>query len=127
MFGSVSQWFFNWLGGIRPATDAVGFDRIIIHPELIEELQWVESAYKSVRGRIISNWYKKNGKIVFDIRVPVNVKAELHLPVRDGDQVFENSLPVAQAAGVQIIGQRKNEHIYNLSSGKFNFELKEVK
>ena len=43
MFGSVSQWFFNWMGGIQPAPQSVGFDKIIIRPQIIEDLQWVNS------------------------------------------------------------------------------------
>jgi len=127
MFGSVSQWFFNWLGGLRPAPDAIGFDRIIITPLLIDELRWVETSYHSVRGEIISNWYKRDGKIIFDIRLPVNVRASLYLPVREGEQVLENGLPVAQAAGVELVSQQKNEQIVKLGSGKFHFEIKEIK
>jgi len=26
MFGSISEWFFKWLGGIQPDPEAVGFD-----------------------------------------------------------------------------------------------------
>jgi alpha-L-rhamnosidase len=123
MFGSVSQWFFNWLGGIQPAADAVGFDKIILRPKIINDLQWVKTDYSSVRGKITSNWSKHGDNIMFEIHIPINAQAELHLPVREGDQVLENGLTITKAAGVEIIDQNKTEHIYNLSSGKFNFEI----
>jgi alpha-L-rhamnosidase len=124
MFGSVSQWFFNWLGGIQPAPDAVGFDKIILRPKIVNDLQWVKTDYNSVRGNITSNWSKHGDNIMFEIRIPVNAQAELHLPIREGDQVFENGLMVRESAGVNIVSQNKKEHIYNLGSGKFNFEIK---
>jgi hypothetical protein len=33
MFGSVSEWFYKWLGGIQPHPEAVGFNWIVIRPE----------------------------------------------------------------------------------------------
>ncbi|NIA31844.1 MAG: family 78 glycoside hydrolase catalytic domain, partial [Actinobacteria bacterium] len=56
MFGSVVQWFVNAIAGIRPAADAVGFDRIIIEPEIVGDLTWVKAWYNSVRGKITSDW-----------------------------------------------------------------------
>jgi len=123
MFGSVSQWFYNWLGGIQPAPDAVGFDKIILRPKIIDDLQWVKTDYNSIRGKITSNWSKHDNNILFEIRIPVNAQAELHLPVREGDQVFENGLTITETDGVKIIDQKKKEHIYNLGSGKFKFEI----
>jgi alpha-L-rhamnosidase len=124
MFGSVSQWFFNWLGGIQPAPDAVGFDKIILRPQIIEDLQWVETTYNSVRGKIASNWSKNDDNIMLEISIPVNAQAELYLPVREGDRVLESGMPITQAAGVDIVSQEQIEHIYKLGSGNFNFEIK---
>jgi alpha-L-rhamnosidase len=102
----------------------VGFDKIILRPKIVNDLQWVKTDYNSVRGNITSNWSKHGDNIMFEIRIPVNAQAELHLPIREGDQVFENGLMVRESAGVNIVSQNKKEHIYNLGSGKFNFEIK---
>ena len=42
MFGSISAWFFRWLGGIQPAADAVGFDRIVIRPQVVRRTRMGE-------------------------------------------------------------------------------------
>lgn len=80
MFGSVSEWMMKWLGGIQPAHDAIGFDRIVIRPQLAPGISWVKSSYKSVRGKIVSNWVSVGGSTVFEIEVPVNTTAMFHLP-----------------------------------------------
>jgi alpha-L-rhamnosidase len=123
MFGSVSQWFFNWLGGIQPAPDAVGFDKIVFRPQLIEDLRWVKSGYKSIRGQITCNWQKENDKIKFRIEVPVNAQAEFHMPVVKGHRVFESGAPVTDSGSIQIVTQSESHIIFHLVSGTYHFEV----
>lgn len=82
MFGSVSGWFLRWLGGIQCAPDAVGFDRILIRPRPVEDLDWVNSSHDSIRGTIVSNWKRMEGEggIEYEITIPPNTTATLELP-----------------------------------------------
>ncbi len=50
MFGSVSQWFFEDVGGIRAEDAAVGFDRIVIRPGVFGGLTHAKARYDSIRG-----------------------------------------------------------------------------
>ena len=63
MFGSVSEWFYKALAGIKPAPDAVGFDKIIIEPQPVGDLKWVKASYDSVHGKILSEWGRKHGQL----------------------------------------------------------------
>jgi len=80
MFGSVSEWFFKALAGIRPHPQSKGFDRFSISPFFPEKLSWVEASYDSVRGTVKVRWERKGDEIVLDAKVPVSSQAELHLP-----------------------------------------------
>ena len=80
MFGSVSEWMMKWLGGIQPADDAFGFDRIVIRPQTVPGIDWVKSSYRSVRGKIVSNWSRRGGKTTIEIEIPPNTTATVHLP-----------------------------------------------
>jgi alpha-L-rhamnosidase len=96
MFGSVSQWMMNWLGGIQPADDAIGFDKIVIRPQTVKGLNWVKSSYKSVRGKVVSNWKRIGKEVVFEIEIPVNTTARVFLAsgvkeVGSGSYRFEES------------------------------------
>jgi alpha-L-rhamnosidase len=42
MFGSVSEWFYRWLGGIRPDAEYPGFERFTIAPVMPEGLEYVK-------------------------------------------------------------------------------------
>ncbi len=87
MFGSVSQWMMNWLGGIQPAPEAAGFDKIIIRPQTPQSLNWVKSSYRSIRGKIVSNWTKLEDGVRFEFQVPPNCKARIVLSALSADNI----------------------------------------
>jgi alpha-L-rhamnosidase len=112
MFGSVSQWFFNWLGGIEPAIDAVGFDRVVLHPQFVEGLDWVRCTHNSIRGPITCNWKRDGGRVDLELHVPVNASARLVLPA-----------PVADADGAEKVSERDGRVAYELASGHYRLSL----
>ena len=59
--GNIAGWNMESLGGIRPDPANCGFKNIIIKPNVVGDLHWVECWYDSVRGRIVSRWYKRGG------------------------------------------------------------------
>lgn len=89
MFGSVSGWFFRWLGGIQCAPDAVGFDRILIKPRPVEGLDWVKTSHDSIRGTIVSNWKREGKAIEYEVVIPPNTRAIVELPEGDKWQRHE--------------------------------------
>lgn len=92
MFGSVSEWFIKALGGIFPAEDAVAFNKIIIRPQVIGDLEWVQCRYDSVRGPIESNWHinRTEQLLHLEIVIPGNTLATIYLPKRN-DSKDKNS------------------------------------
>lgn len=123
MFGSVSQWFFNWLGGIQPDRQAVGFDRIIIRPQVIDDLQWVRSSYNSVRGRIESNWRREDGRLYFAVKIPANTKAMVYLPVGEGESVMESGNDAKSAEGIRFVKKDNGVQTYQAGSGRYLFVI----
>ncbi len=89
MFGSISQWFFQRLGGIMPDDKSNGFDLIRICPNIVPELNWVKTSYQSVRGEIVSRWNRDKAKetLTFNFTIPANTKASVVLPVGKKDLV----------------------------------------
>ena len=102
MFGSISAWFIRHLGGIQAADDAVGFDRIVIRPQIGHGLTWVKSSHHSVRGLIESNWkITDNGK-EFEIVIPPDTTAWIELPLAEGETITESGKPLAEAEGLLV-------------------------
>ena len=121
MFGSVSQWFYNWLGGIEPAADAVAFDRIELHPRFVDGLDWVKCTHRSVRGPVTCNWKRAGDTVTMEIQLPVGSSAVLHLP--EGFAVSEGGVPAQDADGVAVMDVGDGCVKLRLESGRYDFEV----
>jgi len=123
MFGSVSQWMMNWLGGIQADDEAVGFDRIVIRPLVPAGLEWVKSSYRSVRGKIVCNWARQAKKLRFEVEVPINTVAQVTLPASSMASVTEGGEPVKRAAGVREVQMQGDRVKLSIGSGKYLFTV----
>jgi alpha-L-rhamnosidase len=121
MFGSVSQWLTQWVGGIQPADDAVGFDHIVLRPQLVGNLSQVVSRYHSVRGDIVSNWVRNGRRVFFYFDIPANATALVYLPTEKS--VLESNIPVARAPGVSFVRTEAQQTLYRIGSGRYEFSI----
>lgn len=131
MFGSVSEWFYSSVLGIRPAEDAIAFDKIIIKPEVTNQLEWAKGSYQSVRGKIVSSWKNENGKFIFDVEIPANAVATVHIPVSgpsasitEGNTVLINNGELsATPTGLTYKETKENFVIFEAGGGSYHFEV----
>jgi alpha-L-rhamnosidase len=123
MFGSVSEWFFQWLGGIQPAGDAVGFDRLVIRPQVVEGLEQVTCSHRSIRGLIESNWTAAEGEQRFEIVIPPDSTAVVELPAGPGDVLAEGGRPVAPGGAIEVLAPGASSHRLRLGSGRYHFTI----
>ena len=121
MFGSVSEWFYKVLGGISPAPEAVGFDKIIIQPQPVGDLKWVKASYDSAHGKVVSEWSREAGKFNLRVRVPVSAEAKVFLPAKDETPVTESGKPIEHAPGVQLLSREHGSAVVAVVSGEYEF------
>ena len=77
MFGTVSEWYYRWLAGIRPLTDYPGFRKFIISPSFPEGLNQVDAVYHAPTGDIKVAWNKnKMGLIEVRVTIPPGASAQ---------------------------------------------------
>ena len=77
MFGSVSEWFYRWLAGIRPLEGYPGFKKFILAPAFPEVLPSAESVYHTPFGNIKVAWKREEqGKIELKLTVPPGTSAQ---------------------------------------------------
>jgi alpha-L-rhamnosidase len=126
MFGSISGWFHRWLGGIQITEDAVGADRIIIRPQVVEGLDHVKCSHRTIRGLIESNWTKGVGETEFEIVIPPDTQALVWLPGLKGDVLTEGGKPIQDADGIDGIDYDPgvNCHRFHLVPGTYRFSIK---
>jgi len=80
MFGDVSNWFIQWLGGIGLDPNSPGFRHIIIRPQAVGGLTWVKATHVSPYGLIATTWTKTGSRFKLSITIPANCTATVMLP-----------------------------------------------
>ena len=81
MLGDLIPWAYECLAGIAPDSAQPGFKHIIMRPDFsIAALNGVTATYPSIYGDISSSWQRSNGIIIWEVSVPANATAILHLP-----------------------------------------------
>ncbi|WP_246255477.1 alpha-L-rhamnosidase [Cyclobacterium plantarum] len=114
MFGTVTEWFYRWLGGIRPDPENPGFKVFVLAPSVPDELDSMASNYHSPHGEIKSNWKKGlDGSITYEIKIPNGSKAKVSLLMG-----IDQNLSIEKR-----VGDFNPENVKGLASG--NFELEE--
>jgi alpha-L-rhamnosidase len=121
MFGSVSEWFYKVPAGINPAPDAVGFNKVVIRPQPVGDLNWVKASYNSAHGKIVSEWTRAAEKFKLRVRVPVGATATVFLPAKDGAPVTESGKAVERATGVQLLRREGGNAVLAVGSGEYEF------
>lgn len=81
--GSVSAWMMKSLAGINIASDAIAFEKIVIKPSFIKDLNFVKASHKSIKGVVVSEWERKGKMIELNVVIPANTKALIVLPNKE--------------------------------------------
>ena len=81
MFGTVSEWYYRWLAGIRPDPKHPGFKEFFLTPTTPEGLESIYCTYHSPHGAIVSNWKVTTEGYTYEITVPNGTKTNVRLPI----------------------------------------------
>jgi len=79
MFGTITEWYYRWLGGIRPLADHPGFREFILAPAVPRGLDFVNCTYHSPMGPIVSGWSRTPEYIRYEMKVPEGTVARVSL------------------------------------------------
>jgi alpha-L-rhamnosidase len=107
MFGTVTEWYYRWLAGIRPDPENPGFEVFVLAPSTPAGLDAVSCTYASPLGPIVSNWEKQtDGAYQYEMTIPEESTAMVKLPLKATDEI-------------RISGPADAESIEGLQSGQF--------
>ncbi|MBN1806191.1 MAG: glycoside hydrolase family 78 protein [Sedimentisphaerales bacterium] len=113
-FGSVGQWMFENIGGIK--SDGPGFKKIIINPQPGGKLTWAKTSYNSIYGLIVSDWEidKKNFRL--NVSIPPNTTATVYIPAESKKDVFAKDAKFLRKDGGYIL--------FEVYPGSYEFTVK---
>jgi alpha-L-rhamnosidase len=121
MFGSVSQWMIERVGGIAVAPDAVAGDRVEIAPSVVGPVHWAKTTYRSPRGPVRCDWRLEDDELRLQVVVPPGIEARLTIPTDDVAKVTESNVPATQAPRVTALPPTVNAAVFAVGSGRYTF------
>jgi alpha-L-rhamnosidase len=115
MFGSVTEWFYKWLGGISPDSQNPGFKKFYLAPATPRGLEHVNSSYQSPFGTIVSNWKMEGpGWYRYEMEIPPGSKAQVRLQVDSSQKI-----------NIEKISDNRIDEVLAIGLQSGNFELDE--
>lgn len=89
-FGSVGEWLYGWVLGLRQAEGAYGYRRFLFHPVVDRRLGFAEGEFRCVYGEITASWRFDEEVLELSLKIPVGTAATAVLPrVRNPMAVVE--------------------------------------
>lgn len=80
-YGSIVEWIYAYVAGIRQDRDIPGFRKVILSPLVNWNLKWVDAEYQSAAGTWRSAWkIIDENHLEIRVTVPFGCTAELQLP-----------------------------------------------
>jgi alpha-L-rhamnosidase len=117
-YAGISSWFIKCLAGIEPNIDNPGYRTFDIHPNVVKNLSYAKAELESPYGTIKSGWRKENGKVIYEISIPIGSKANIYLPTT-ASRITENGLPLENVQGIHVINKQDNKVFFQAEAGKY--------
>ena len=88
-FGSVAEWLFGFVLGIRQEPEQAGYEAFLMQPYIDRRLGFAEGSFETVRGTIRAGWKFQGPELRVFLEVPTGASARVELPlVKDADQLI---------------------------------------
>ncbi len=101
-YGSIGAWLYNTTAGIEVDPAQPAYKHSILRPQPGGGLTNAAGTLKTPYGTLTSKWNLDDGKLEWQVEVPPNTTATLHVPASSGQQITLNGAAVSDA--VQEVG-----------------------
>lgn len=112
MFIGPNSSFLTEFGGIR--STMAGYETLTIDPQIPEGLESATARMDTVRGLVSSSWEQSDTSLRLAVTVPVNSRARVVVPVKEGETV-------ATPAGAERLSVSASEYTFAVGSGNYVF------
>jgi alpha-L-rhamnosidase len=123
MLGHLMEWFYDGLGGIDAAPNAIAMNKIVIRPEPVGDVNYAKTSYHSPYGIISTDWRKTNSKFELTVQIPANTTALIYLLADKSDSIEENGKPISIDKQLKFIGYKNGKALINTGSGTYHFAV----
>ena len=122
-FGSVGQWMYESIAGIRADPNKPGYEHIILRPQPGGGLTHASVSFDSVRGLIESKWQLKDGAFRWHVTIPPTATATAFMPTTNADEILESGKKITEMRDIELMESREDLVLLGLPPGSYDFTL----
>ncbi|MCW9713322.1 glycoside hydrolase family 78 protein [Aliifodinibius salicampi] len=138
MFGSVNEYFYKYLAGIRAPTDegtTTGYKHIQIKPFIPADMDHAKASVETIRGIISSEWERADGELSLKVTIPPNTTGMVSIPdlgneevqISEGDDlVWDAGNAINTGNGIKNGTRKEGTVIFDIESGSYSFTLSPI-
>jgi len=123
LLGDLLIWFYENLAGIRCSPEQPGFKEIIMDPCFPEGLNHVKACHRSPYGMIKSEWTKDDQFFKWNITIPANSYATVHIPAQSAAIIMAGNKKAVQSDLMTLVRMEKNKAVFRVTSGSYEFAV----
>ncbi|MBI5281139.1 MAG: family 78 glycoside hydrolase catalytic domain [Candidatus Solibacter usitatus] len=130
---SIGGWFMTELAGISMQTGGAGYEKVLIRPQVVRDLQWASGSMETVRGAVASAWTRSDEGLKLEVTIPFGSSAEIQIPKlqkrgaalsEGGTLLMQNRAPKGSTAGVNGVRETDSSFVVQAGGGRYSFEMK---
>lgn len=119
-YGSIGDWLYSVVAGIRTDEDAPGYKHIHIKPKPGKGLTSAEATLDSMYGTIHSSWrLLENDQLEMKVKIPCNTTATVLVP--GAQHCTENGNTIDEVSGIHSTHWTKDGLLLTVGSGDYHF------
>lgn len=122
LLGDLLIWCYEDLAGIRSSQGHPAYEQLDMNPALAPGLDYVNASFHSMYGLIRSNWKKAPGHFHWEISIPANTTAIVHIPATSPEQLTENGRPLKNNKDVVFLRMEGGRAVCRIGSGNYVFD-----
>lgn len=126
LLGDLIIWLYENLAGIKTDPNIPAYKHMVMKPNVLGDLTFVDASYRSIYGEIKSEWELGKSKFKWDVTIPANTTATIYVPTLNKEDVMEGSKLASNSNGVKFVGWEDNWAIFKVESGLYSFASKGV-
>ncbi|MFC2089503.1 family 78 glycoside hydrolase catalytic domain [Bacteroidota bacterium] len=128
--GSIGEWFYSHLAGIRIDDENPGFKHSIIKPLPVDGLTWAKAKVFTPYGKLKSVWKIENDVFSMAVTIPPNTTSTVYIPLlaaslnlsERGNMLIVNG-EIKDTKEIQVIEVTDSFIELKLQSGNYKFKL----
>ena len=87
MYGDISAWMYQYLGGAEPSFETPGFKHFTLKPNFVPQLSHVKMSHDTPYGELRVEWRRDGKSVVCEIQIPDGCSADLVLPGKPAEKI----------------------------------------